>query len=399
MDLPAGMDQDDSMFGIDNVGLDFNDFEILNGKTCDDYWPPFDRRINSPDILPETPSDSSSEQCLSSPTYMMNSPSDHSAVLQYPDNPALYQGRPHSVSPIYQLSMTMTGPQTAVEDLPCHAGGGGGYVKSSVPDLSGVDYEQPLEMLRSAQAGQALAGFYPDIEGKQYSGLLQGEEVVAGPVRNQGVQGVVGINNNGLAHLEYRDISGSPALPATNMIKQEPVASPTNTAGASKPAVNHRKKRRRDPSAPAGEENSSEASSGSTGSSVKIKSENDGGDQTQSVHFSPFQATKWRETFTSNLENLKTPVVKVIADKGFNFSQVDDAFIAQKKNHFQLSCHISKEGEHELVGTETGGYNKIQYLQLNFYGVKKEAPEQKIQVIKTGDAFRSLKLHVCFSLF
>ena len=108
MDLPAGMDQDDSMFGIDNVGLDFNDFEILNGKTCDDYWPPSDRRINSPDILPETPSDSSSEQCLSSPTYMMNSPSDHSAVLQYPDNPALYQGRPHSISRIYQLSMTMT---------------------------------------------------------------------------------------------------------------------------------------------------------------------------------------------------------------------------------------------------------------------------------------------------
>ena len=33
MDLQAGMGHDDSMFGIDNVGLDFNDFEILNGKT------------------------------------------------------------------------------------------------------------------------------------------------------------------------------------------------------------------------------------------------------------------------------------------------------------------------------------------------------------------------------
>ena len=55
----------------------------------------------SPDILPETPSDSSSEQCLSSPTYMMNSPSDHSAVLQYPDNPALYQGKlDNNISPI-----------------------------------------------------------------------------------------------------------------------------------------------------------------------------------------------------------------------------------------------------------------------------------------------------------
>ena len=321
---------------------------------------------------------------------MMNSPSEHSAVLQYPDNPALYQGRAHYILTMCQPSMIMTGtpPAVPVEGLQCHVGvGGGGYVKSSVPDLSGVDYEQPLEMLRSAQA-EGLASFYPDIEGKQFSSLSPPElsegEMVGGPVRNQAV---LGINNTGLAHLEYRaDISGSAA---PNIIKQEPLASPTSSAGATKPAVNHRKKRRRDPSGPAGEENSCD---GSSGSAVKIKSENDGGDQTQSVHFSPFQATKWRETFTSNLENLKTPVVKVIADKGFNFSQVDDAFIAQKKNHFQLSCHISKEGEHDLVGTETG-YNKIQYLQLNFYGVKKEAPEQKIQVIK--EIFIE-ELYVCF---
>ena len=266
----------------------------------------------------------------------------------------------------------MTG--TAVESIQCHAGAGAGagagYVKSSVPDLSGVDYEQPLEMLRSAQA-QVVTSFYPDIQAQ-----TDGEILAGVPVRNQAV--VVGINNTGLAHLEFRaDTATSPPLHHQNVIKQEPLASPTDTAGARKPTVNQRKKRRRDPSVPASEENSCD----SPGSSVKIKSENDGGEQTQSVHFSPFQATKWRETFTSNLENLKTPVVKVIADKGFNFSQVDDAFIAQKKNHFQLSCHISKEGEHDLVGTETG-YNKIQYLQLNFYGVKKEAPEQKIQVIK-----------------
>ena len=90
--------------------------------------------------------------------------------------------------------------------------------------------------------------------------------------------------------------------------------------------------------------------------------------------------------------------MKVIADKGFNFSQVDDAFIAQKKNHFQLSCHISKEGEHDLVGTETG-YNKIQYLQLNFYGVKKEAPEQKIQVMKDRYAMRRSLMFIHFLMF
>ena len=56
--------------------------------------------LYSPDILPDTPSDSSSEQCLSSPTYMLNSPPDHLAMAatttgMYPDDPALYQGRLH----------------------------------------------------------------------------------------------------------------------------------------------------------------------------------------------------------------------------------------------------------------------------------------------------------------
>ena len=34
--------------------------------------------------------------------------------------------------------------------------------------------------------------------------------------------------------------------------------------------------------------------------------------------------------------------LQVSADKGFNFSNLDDAFIAQKKNHFQLTCHVVK---------------------------------------------------------
>lgn len=32
------------------------------------------------------------------------------------------------------------------------------------------------------------------------------------------------------------------------------------------------------------------------------------------------------------------PHYRVDADKGFNFSNVDDAFVCQKKNHFQVSC-------------------------------------------------------------
>lgn len=31
------------------------------------------------------------------------------------------------------------------------------------------------------------------------------------------------------------------------------------------------------------------------------------------------------------------PHYRVDADKGFNFSNVDDAFVCQKKNHFQVN--------------------------------------------------------------
>ena len=189
------------------------------------------------------------------------------------------------------------------------------------------------------------------------------------PVRNQIMRrhvspSVVGVNNNSVGNNVYREMVDS------GEIKQEPVGSPpSNNNNNTKPVVNKRKKRGA----------SEDIDKLCDVSSVKVKSETSETDQV--LHFTPFQPTKWRETYNSDFQNLKTPVLKVTADKGFNFSQVDDAFIAQKKNHFQLSCHVAKEGEHSLVTTDLG-VQKIEYFQLNFYGVKKEASEQRIQVDK-----------------
>ena len=190
------------------------------------------------------------------------------------------------------------------------------------------------------------------------------------PVRNQIVRRhvgphVVGVNNNSVGNHVYREMVDNGG------IKQEPMGSPpaasNNNNINTKPVVNKRKKRGA----------SEDIDKLCDVSSVKIKSETSESDQV--LHFTPFQPTKWRETYNSDFQNLKTPVLKVTADKGFNFSLVDDAFIAQKKNHFQLSCHVAKEGEHSLVTTDLG-VQKIDYFQLNFYGVKKEASEQRIQV-------------------
>ena len=154
-------------------------------------------------------------------------------------------------------------------------------------------------------------------------------------------------------------------------VKQEPLASPP--AQGAKPVVNKRKKR--------GASEELDRVCEVASQVARVKSEAPAPEPEQLLTFTPFQPSKWRETFNKDFQNLVTPALRVTADKGFNFSAADDAFIAQKKNHFQLSCCVAAggEGEHALVTTERG-CQKIEHFQLNFYGVKKEAPEQRIQV-------------------
>lgn len=73
------------------------------------------------------------------------------------------------------------------------------------------------------------------------------------------------------------------------------------------------------------------------------------------------------------------PNYRVDADKGFNFSNADDAFVCQKKNHFQVTVHIQPIGEPAFVKTPDG-LRKIDSFYLHFYGVKVESPAQTIKV-------------------
>ncbi len=58
------------------------------------------------------------------------------------------------------------------------------------------------------------------------------------------------------------------------------------------------------------------------------------------IRFSDFDPLSWHRTFSRHLSELPPLTMVVTADKGFVFSAVDCAFIAQKKNHFQLTCHV-----------------------------------------------------------
>ena len=59
------------------------------------------------------------------------------------------------------------------------------------------------------------------------------------------------------------------------------------------------------------------------------------------------------------------------ADKGFNFSVADDAFVCQKKNHFQVTVHIGLSGSPAYIKTPDGT-KKVDAYHLHFYGIKVE---------------------------
>ncbi|XP_048004088.1 myelin regulatory factor isoform X2 [Leguminivora glycinivorella] len=99
----------------------------------------------------------------------------------------------------------------------------------------------------------------------------------------------------------------------------------------------------------------------------------------QCIRFAPFQQNLWHTLYDCNLKPLQPPSYIVGADKGFNFSQIDEAFVCQKKNHFQVTCQIQMQGDPHYVKTNEG-FKKISGFRLHFYGVKAEDPSQEVRV-------------------
>ncbi|KAK3779932.1 hypothetical protein RRG08_054185 [Elysia crispata] len=99
------------------------------------------------------------------------------------------------------------------------------------------------------------------------------------------------------------------------------------------------------------------------------------------IKWQPFSKPQWVELLDDTVKNvLMTPEYRVDADKGFNFSAPDDAFVCQKKNHFQITVHIRLYGNAKYLRTQEGAIKKIEYFSLDFYGVKMESQSQKIKI-------------------
>ncbi|XP_023811531.1 myelin regulatory factor isoform X7 [Oryzias latipes] len=105
----------------------------------------------------------------------------------------------------------------------------------------------------------------------------------------------------------------------------------------------------------------------------------------QCIKWQPHQQNKWTPLYDANCKELPMPTYRVDADKGFNFSLADDAFVCQKKNHFQVTVYVGMLGDPKYVKTNEG-LQPIDcfYLKLNGVKVKKghkvEAMNQTISV-------------------
>lgn len=63
------------------------------------------------------------------------------------------------------------------------------------------------------------------------------------------------------------------------------------------------------------------------------------------------------------------PTYRVDADKGFNFSLADDAFVCQKKNHFQVTVYVGMLGDAKYIKMSEG-LQPIDCFYLKLHGVK-----------------------------
>ncbi|XP_053320569.1 myelin regulatory factor-like protein [Spea bombifrons] len=99
----------------------------------------------------------------------------------------------------------------------------------------------------------------------------------------------------------------------------------------------------------------------------------------QSLTWKPYQTAHWGILYNANSEKLPAMGFQVITDKGFNFSTVDDAFVCQKKNHFQVTVHIRVLGTPKYIQTPHGP-NPIAEFYLKVFGVKVETPNQTITI-------------------
>ncbi|XP_066276187.1 myelin regulatory factor-like [Branchiostoma lanceolatum] len=99
----------------------------------------------------------------------------------------------------------------------------------------------------------------------------------------------------------------------------------------------------------------------------------------QTIKWQAHTPGSWHKLYDAHHSELPAPSYRVDADKGFNFSTVDDSFVCQKKNHFQVTVHAGLAGHPKYI-KDGNHYKAIQKYCVHICGVKFESITQSIRV-------------------
>ncbi|KAM9705759.1 myelin regulatory factor-like protein isoform 2-T3 [Menidia menidia] len=88
---------------------------------------------------------------------------------------------------------------------------------------------------------------------------------------------------------------------------------------------------------------------------------------------------QWSGLFDRSCQTLSPLAYHVDTDKGFNYSATDEAFVCQKKNHFQVTVHIGVTTEPSYVRTPSGPL-EVSHFQIKVFGIKLEIPSQLVTI-------------------
>ncbi|KAG5846145.1 hypothetical protein ANANG_G00146680 [Anguilla anguilla] len=99
----------------------------------------------------------------------------------------------------------------------------------------------------------------------------------------------------------------------------------------------------------------------------------------QSLTWDRYQPDGWSALYDDGHEGLSAPAYHVDTDKGFSYSSTDEAFVCQKKNHFQVTVHVGIARSPKCVRTPSGP-QPINSFHVKVFGVKLEAQNHLITI-------------------
>ncbi|CAH3183657.1 unnamed protein product, partial [Porites evermanni] len=102
----------------------------------------------------------------------------------------------------------------------------------------------------------------------------------------------------------------------------------------------------------------------------------------QCLKWLPFKPDECCIMYDDASQRIPPPLFRVDADKGFNYSFADEAFVCQKKNHLQVTAYMSLQSEQtpKYVRGEQNELRRIEKFCLHLYGIKMESQASRIGV-------------------